>query len=276
MTYEGLVLDLDEHLYHADPALSASGMKQLLKTPAHFAHYRQNPQKPRAEFDVGTAAHSKVLGVGAPIAVIPDSMLASNGYASTGAAKEFIAKARAEGKVPLKSDVAAEVDAMAESVLAHPKALALLEQDGHAEASLFATDPDDHIAMRCRFDKLAAKCADVKTTAGTADVDGFENSIEKYGYDVQAAHYRRVLRLVTGEDRPFLFIVVEKEPPYLVGVHILHAEFMEMGEAKAREARRRFREGITSGEWPGYGDDIFVARPKPWHVAKFQERYANV
>lgn len=271
--FEGIITDLDEATYHAYPALSSTGARLLLDSPARFNYRQTHPERARKEFDVGTAVHAKVLGVGAAIAIITDDLLASNGAASTKAAKEFIENARAEGLTPVKQDVADEIDAMSEAVLGHPTAKSLFEQDGQAEASLFATDPETGVEIRARFDFLAPICVDLKTTAGEASKKGFEKSAANYGYDVQQEHYEDTLLQVVGNRRPFLFVVVEKTAPYLVGVHQLDREFVEIGAKKAARARRIYAECMASGTWAGYPEEVQLVSPPLYHAFDFQERY---
>lgn len=271
-TLQGIIPDLPEADYHARPELSSTGARLLLDSPARF-HYRQtHPEPTRKEFDVGSAVHAKVLGVGASITVIPDDILATNGATSTKAAKEFIENARIAGLIPVKQAVADEIDAIVESVMAHPMGRALLEQDGTPEASLFATDPDTGVDLRARFDFYAHIGVDLKT-GRDASKWGFERAVATHGYDVQQEHYRHIRRLITGETNPFVFLVVEKEPPYLVAVHRLDAEFEEIGAVKAATARRIYADCLATDEWPGYPADIQLLSPPIFHIADFQENY---
>ena len=75
----GIYPDMPEDAYHAHPALSASGIKVLAQPggPAKWWWQHTHPQPSKKAFDVGSAAHSLVLGVGAPLARIPDELLAS-------------------------------------------------------------------------------------------------------------------------------------------------------------------------------------------------------
>ena len=240
------------------------------------------PQKAKAEFDVGSAAHAKVLGVGAPIAVIPEDVLDARGAASTAAAKEFIANAREAGELPLKRHVADEVNAMAEAVLALPTARVLLEQVGSPEASLFGTDPETGVRMRGRFDFLPQPrddrgriCVDLKTSANDASPSGFAKTAARFGYDVQDAHYLDLLEIVTGEgDASMVFVVVETTAPHLVAVHQLDRDFTDMGRAKARRARQLFAHATATDEWPGYPDKINLTPPPVWSVYDFQDNYS--
>ena len=110
-----LDLDLDELAYHAHPALSQSGAKLLLDCPARF-RWEMDNRTERDAFDIGHAVHAKVLGEGAPIAVIPAT---GRTKAEQTAHREAKEAARAEGKTPVTAEQAAEVDAMAEAVLVH-------------------------------------------------------------------------------------------------------------------------------------------------------------
>jgi hypothetical protein len=214
--------------------------------------------------------HSKVLGTGAPIIAIPDDVLASNGAASTTAAKAFIADARAAGAVPVKQAEADEINSMVEAVLAHPRARTLFEQSGTAEASVFATDPATNVQMRARFDYLPDftvddPCTVDLKTARDASPDGFARAAAEHRYDIQQEFYLHAYALATGDFMARMsFVAVEKEPPYLVGVYPLATEFAEMGRAKVREALETYAACLKTGEWAGYPLDPDPLQPPTW------------
>jgi hypothetical protein len=270
----GIVAGLDEQTYHAHPSFSSTQAKRILESPARFKWRLDNPEPSKKEYDVGSAAHSKVLGTGYSIIEIPEELLSSNGSISTAAAKAFVADVRAEGKIPVKAAVVRAVDAMAEAVLAHPTARRLVEQDGIPEASVFSTDPDSGVKLRARFDYLAPEPFDFKTIGTTASTDDFAKNVASYGYDVQWGHYRDTLHYATGDLRDMVFVVVEADAPHLVAVHQLDPEFREMGTVKARRARDIWRQCTETGVWPGYSDDITIVKPPMWAVYEFEEKYA--
>ncbi|GAB2702567.1 hypothetical protein BKA24_001659 [Microbacterium marinum] len=274
---DGLVLDLDESVYHAHPALSSTGARQLLVAPAKFEHARRNPSPPKKVYDIGTATHSKVLGIGAQAVAYPTKLLAENGAASTKAAKAWADVQRAAGRVPMKQHEIDVVDAMAESVLAHRGAAALLEQVGPREASVFSTDPETGVPLRCRFDLLGAGGGrrigvDLKTKASDATATAFARAAADLRYDVQQAHYEVTAAAAEIELDGFAFIVVEKEPPYLANALMLDADFVEIGVASAAAARRLFAAGIESGMWPGYPQHIQLVRPPMWAIYDHTDR----
>lgn len=269
----GIILDLPDHEYHARPELSSTGVRELLKSPALFDWGRKHPRADTKAFDVGSAAHAKILGVGAPIAVIPEDTLASNGAASTAAAKAFIANARAEGAIPVKQQVADEVDAMAEAVLAYKPARRLLELPGHSEVSAFAADPVTGVPLRARFDRLPddrSSIIDLKSSED-ASRDGFTKSVGNFRYDIQEAHYGEVLALIEGVCPQMDFIVVEKKAPHLVAVHTLSDEFREIGDHDAKRARAIYAACTEHDLWPGYPEKQDPLMPPFWLTAHYME-----
>jgi hypothetical protein len=281
----GIVPGLPEHEYHARPELSSTEARLILDSPAKYRWKKDHPPlvEPSKKFDVGSAVHSKVLGTGYEAVVIPPDYLATNGAASTTAAKTFIAEARAAGKIPLKIEEFEPIDQQAEAVLAHPAAKQLFAQPATAEVSVFATDPETGIDVRGRFDFLpndftlgapSRVAVDLKT-ARDASPAGFTKSIADYQYDVQRSWYLDALKWVTGEDAEMVFVAVEKEPPYLVAVHQLPTIWVEMGRTKARRAREVYAECVASGEWPGYGNQVHLLSPPTWLVMKHSEEYPN-
>lgn len=260
-----IVPGLDDDTYHADPAFSQSAAKVLLDSPAKYRYQLDHPEPPKKAYDEGLAVHAKVLGVGLPIVIIPDELLAANRAISTKAAKTFVDEARAAGQVPLKSDEAARIDAMAEAILAKRQARILLELDGEIEASMWWVDAATGVQCRGRFDKL------VQTPDGVLNVDvkkthdasarGFAKSCADFGYHVQAAAYDDGYRHVTGgDDAPTVLIAVEDTAPHLVALWEFSAADLDKGLAKWRRALDLLVECRARDEWPGYPDDIQTLR----------------
>jgi hypothetical protein len=275
VTLSGIVASVPELEYHAHPALSSTGARLLLDSPARFRYRMEHPYHSDA-FDLGTAVHTKVLGTGFPMAVLefPDFR--------TKAAQLSRDEAREAGLVPILASVARVVDAMAEAVLAHPTARTLLETEGIREASVFATDPATGVDMRARFDHLPTgdgpvTAVDLKTTAGRADPRGFAKSAAAYGYEVQEAHYLDTLAIARGHrNADMVFVVVEKEAPYFVAVQQLDEQFAEIGRAKAQKAREVYRECLDSGVWPAYPTDITPVSPPAWLVYEHLDQFDDI
>lgn len=278
-----IVHDLPDDAYHSRPELSSTGARLLLPdykgSPKKFQHSITHKRTSRA-FDVGHAAHAKVLGVGAGIVLYPDEHLTPSGNVSTKAATvAWESEVRTAGMTPVSPREAAAVDAMAEAVLTHPTAAPILEVAVHREVSVFADV--DGVPCRARFDALSDETrngvygVDLKTGDDATKV-GFEKSVAKWGYDVQFAHYDAVYQ--ASEGRPvdqLIAIAVEKSAPHEVGVFQLPDVWREMGRVKAAEARRIYAECMASGQWPGYAPEMQYLDPPTWLVFEHETRYES-
>lgn len=262
-----IIHGMPDHEYHAHHALSSTRARQLLVSPKMYQWAGDHPQAHKDEFDIGTAVHSKVLGVGSPVEVLEFDDRRTKAY------KDAAADARLAGKVPILRRDYEPVEAMSEAVLADPYAAALLTQPGNAEVSMFATCPDTGIPMRARFDYFPDEptsegiraAVDLKTTAKAATGRGFSLSIADFNYDVQYGHYDDVWELISPEPMEMVFVVVEKAAPYHVGLFQLSREWKERGKRRARVARERLALALETGEWPGYETEgVQVVDPPSW------------
>lgn len=250
-----LVDGMPEADYHAHPALSASGMKQILRSPKHYLQSR-NERVEKPAFDIGHAAHALVLGVGQPIAQIDEDLLSADGGIRSNAAKAKVEEIRASGKIPLKPVTYQKVIGMRDAILANAKARAILELPRYTEVSLFALDTETGVALRGRLDVLAgALCADVKTTPDVRDYK-LRSVIQEFGYDVQGEVYRYLVRQVLDiEPDPVRLIFVEKEAPFEVRVVPLGEGWQAGGQARMRKAIEVFQSCVEFGVWPGADDE---------------------
>lgn len=270
----GIVYDLPEAEYHARPELSSTGARKLLESPAKFRYAQDHPEAPKLVFDAGSAAHTKILGVGDSVIAYPEEHLTPSGNVSTKAATvEWAAEQRAVGLIPVSPDAIAAVDGMAESALAHPEARRILETATGREVSLFATDPKTGVELRARFDIYGDnECGDLKS-ALDASPHGFMKAVWNHRYDIQEEHYLKVRELITGDRPRFRFIAVEKNPPYLVGVYALDDQWQEIGDVWATAARKLFRACTDADLWPGYASEVHNLSAPMGLIYDHQERF---
>ncbi|MGW2371772.1 PD-(D/E)XK nuclease-like domain-containing protein [Kitasatospora sp. NPDC001683] len=272
------VYDLPAEVYHADrTSLSSTGARKLLSaTPAKFKHELDYPEPPKKAFDIGTAAHRLVLGDG------PDLVLVDHPVWNTKLAKAEVAEAREAGAVPLKRDEWEQVHAMAAELRRHPLAAALFDPDyGKPEQSLFWTDKATGVPCRARLDWLdnarggRLLLPDLKT-ATDASTAKFEKSVLDFRYDQQADFYMdAVLQLGLADDVSFVFVVQEKQPPYLVNVIELATPWLLMAADRNKRAREIYAECTASGVWPGYGTEVSMASAPDWLLALHEREYRS-
>lgn len=276
ITKPGLYPDLDEVTYRAQHEwLSVSGAKKLLppSCPAKFAA-TQGVEEHRPQFDEGKAFHRAVLGDGAEVVVWDgDSWRSAD-------ARAFRDAAYAEGKVPLLAATATEVELMAAAVKAHDIAPKLFT-GGAAEVSAFWVDEATGVKCKARFDYLPDAqpgrrliVPDLKS-AVSADPGEFSRAAARFGYVMQQLHYSSAIRhLGIDADPAFLFVVVEKDAPYLVNV----GQFADPLDIKATavaldKALRLYAECLAADHWPGYPGVTQLTLPT-WHLYALEEMSA--
>lgn len=251
--------DMPEAEYHARPELSSTGARRLLDSPARYRYWADRRQPGKTVFDVGSAAHARILGVGSPIVVYPDEHLTPTGRASTKQATvQWVDEQRAVGLIPVSPADVRHVEAMAESVLSNPTARAILEGITEREVSIFTNV--EGVPVRARFDLYnGTRAGDLKTTRD-ASPKSFNRSVGSYGYHVQQRWYEDAHEAETGAPlESFTFVVVESAPPHLVGVYSLDVMWQDLAKTQAKRARDLFRECTESGVWPGYEAQTLTA-----------------
>jgi hypothetical protein len=227
------------------------------------------------EFDVGHAVHTLVLGVGSDVVEIPREVLSDDGGIRSAKAKAWVADARSEGKIPLKSREYGLVKLGVESIMANRNARRLLEKPGDREVSMFGTDWRTGLRTRGRADVITedGEIGDVKTTIKGLDDRALQALVEDRCYDMQGEMYRTLFELCKGHTaEPVTLIVVEKNPPYDCRPVVLDDEWIEGGWAKLRLALDRYRDCVEAGVWPGVdgGGEGTGKLPAPgWYTARW-------
>lgn len=274
ITEPTVVPDLPDADYHGhEGSLSASGAKWLAgpaACPAKFLWYRDNPQV-RTVFDFGHVAHRLVLGAGADFDVLP-----FGSYRTKDATAAALAS-RDAGRVPILEGEYERAQAVAKAVLDDDIAGSVF-RDGQPELSLFWPDPETGIVLRARLDWLKNPTGarrriigDLKT-ARTADPVGFGKAAADFGYAMSAANYVDAVRACGLDPDPvFVFVAVEKDPPYVVTTFQATEEVIALGRGLMRQAIRRYAECVETGSWPGYSDGIEQLELPAWYVNRIEE-----
>lgn len=268
MTELAIIDGFPEADYHAHPALSRSGAKTLLSNAARYRWEADNHGPTKDAFDIGSAAHAIVLGVGLDELDVIDAA-----DWRTKAAQAAKKASHAAGRTPILKAQFADTLAMAEAVLAHPTARAILEREGDPEQTIFWTDQADDgsdVECRARIDYLTTDeegqpaLVDLKTTGKDAGPTSFAKSVVDYGYDLQDAFYTRGFEAVTQQPSSFTFIAVESAAPHFVAVHTLDEAFRRRGRELRMTALNRFAYCTANDDWPAHGNDIHVLTPPRW------------
>lgn len=247
---DGVYPDLDERVYHADPALGSTDCKALLESPKLFLWQRENPIE-SPSMALGSAVHSLVLG-GPEVALIDPDI------------DETEDAILARGGIPLDEVAATKAAAMARSVLDDLDSALVTSPTAKRELSVFATV--DGVRCKARIDAhhLGGVEVDLKTKSGKVTTRAIRRAVHDYSYDVQAGHYVDVLT-AAGLPVPeeFLLLFVSSDPPHLARPVSLSPASIERGRRLAAKARRTWLDCTTSRTWPAREPGIAVIHPFP-------------
>ncbi len=264
-----------------EPSLSRSTIVDLLDSPARawWNHPRLNPNLPKEKektiFDIGEAAHNLLLEGGRSISVV-------DGFDDWRKKEAQLLRdtAREDGKIPLLSKQYLEVFAMAETArkaIRKCTELGITDLRAEGDAELSYLWKEDDIWCRCRPDwikKDRSLILDIKTTGTSVNPDYFSGHINKMGYGIQSVFYRRGVKAVEGIEPIFVIMAQETEPPYFCSFHGLDLQNEDMAVQKVEWAIKRWRECLSTGEWPAYPHRVCYAEPKPWEMAEWEmKRY---
>jgi exodeoxyribonuclease VIII len=258
--------------YHAHDAVSKSRLDVIDRSPAHY-HYQyisgEYERTSSKTFDIGSAAHKLILEpheFAKEFVAVPKtapkrpSVTQLNAAKPAPATKTAIAwwaefGAKNAGKTQISAEDMAEITAIYDSVYRH-KAANWLLKEGIAESSIFFTEPETNIQCKARPDFFNSDSfiVDVKTTVN-ASPNAFGWSALKYRYHVQAAFYMDAFYHAFGEyPAGFVFIAIEKEPPYAVATYMTTPDMLERGGAAYMRNLQTLRRCLDTGEWPAYGE----------------------
>ena len=234
--------------YHADPAVSASHLKEIARSPYHYwARYLDPlrlPVEPTPAMRFGSLVHC---------AVLESDQLQSRygvcGPRNTKAGKEQAEQMAAAGIEAVTASDMLTANRIADSVRSHPAAAALLAK-GKAEQSFWWDDLPTGLRCKCRPDWYQGSTVVDLKTCTDASPAAFARSVATYGYHLQAAHYLAGLH---GAER-FVFIAVEKTSPYAVAVYELDAAALAAGRTMRDNAMATIATCKATDSWPGYGD----------------------
>jgi hypothetical protein len=267
----GLVnIDMDQ--YAELPHMNQSTLKNGLKSMRHLTA-AVNGEIERKETDAlafGSLVHSVVL----------EEELLTELYAvapkvdrrTKGGKQEWedFQKVNSDKTIVKQEDFQAAV-AMREAVRSHPAAAALLKRPNQViEGTAIWHDEDSGIDCKARLDcyipakgRSAPTVVDLKTTVD-ASPEGFAKSVAKWGYHVQQAFYLDGLAQVENRHAKFIFVAVEKVPPYAVGVYMIDDEAEETGRKLYKSILKRFADIRHDDRIPAYSDAVQTLSLPEW------------
>lgn len=265
--------------------INAGGLKDILRSPAHYYEARFNAQerKETKALRFGKLFHFAVLEphlFQSKAVIVPkfegftkDGKLSTQSGEAREKKKAWFA-ALTSGSIICEQD---ELDAllrMCDKILGHPLCRQLLSE-GVKETTLVWQDEVFGVDCKIRPDFIAEKgfCCDLKSVED-ASPDAFWPLVKKYRWDLSAAHYIAGGR-ATKTFRPdgYFFIAVEKSPPHEIAVYSAGTSILFAGDNYRERAMKIYSDCLKKGEWPGYGHESQTLEYPPGYVDWIQREF---
>jgi hypothetical protein len=254
--------------YAAIDAVNWSTLKSMAKSPLHYRHRVDTDMDDARHLRLGRAVHTLILE--------PDQYRERHpvfgGAARRGKAWDDFEAAHPGADILLGTE-AAQAEAMAQSVLAHPLARKHL-RDGLAEQIMTWTDPETGVKCKGRCDAVNGHLVELKSCNGQAfDPRRFPGHAARLMYHGQIAYYLDGLTAMGHRlDQDPAMIVVESDPPHDVAVYLIMPEDVEAGRELYRSLLDRLVECRRSDRWPGVceGEELRLRLPD-WVRSQFED-----
>ena len=266
----GIYYGMSNADYHASEGISKSGLDLIANSPLHYYARKLDPNRPpEVEQTIaqqnGEIAHCAILEpleFGKRFHVGPDVTRSTKQW------KEFV-DSLPGGAAAIKPDQSMAAWNQSSSVRLIDdlrRGLAV----GNAEVSAYWIDEETSALCKCRPDfvhdcgEAGVILIDVKT-CGNASPGEFSRMIAKHRYHVQASYYSEGFAIASGRRvLGFVFAAVEMSYPYASSAIQLDAESHEQGRVDFRRDLNTYARCKESGVWPGYGNEVHIARLPGW------------
>ena len=252
-----VVQDMPDTDYRAADGINWSRLKDFYyRTPAHAMY---SEPKVSTAFDIGSALHIAVLEP------MDFDRRVVRGPTDRRGNKWKDAQDEAGDRLLLTEADYDNLLRMREAASRNTDIARLVSSNNKAtEVSVFWDIGD--VDCKCRFDLVIDDgiiIVDLKTTAN-ANPSEFSKSVLNYAYHGQEAWYTIGGRHVYKANPQFLFIAIEKEPPFASVVYELDAVTKKEGGAIVSSAFEQYIACKARGEYPAYPSGIHQLTLPRW------------
>lgn len=285
----GLIKGLSNQEYQLKQGVSSSGLIRFIeKSPKHYKSFIERDHEPTKAMVLGSALHAAIL----------EPRAFNDRYVNRPEGLSFATK---EGKLWRDANKDKAILTFDEYQICRGIYKSVFNDDvtkvifsnGEAEQSFFWEDKESKVICKCRPDWLIEKptseqyetlagilpetaqnlinqntsfVIDIKSTED-ASAKGFINSLNRYSYDIPSVFYTMgMCEYLQKEDVLFLFLMIEKYPPYCPVLYLAGKETSVRSHGKISNALRGLAWCQDNNFWPGYShgqildSDYFLQR----------------
>jgi len=282
----GLHQGVSDEEYFSWEALNNSTIKRVVEKSVLHAHYElSHPSTPTDPQMEGRAFHAMLLQpeiFKTEFAEMPVTEKGIKHRRDTKKGAEAWDKYEEEhpNAWPLKKVMVLKHEAMRESIMRNPTARTLIENASMMEACSVWEHPEYGFPCKAKFDIYGTfegygTITDVKTTVDASDA-AWTRAVDNFGYVTQAPWYLDGLNELSEAERRFLFIAVEKTPPYAVQVHELNSLAMFEGRYRIRKVCAKWDKALRTKSFPSYQGGVNLHGLAAWALTHEREEEVDI
>lgn len=268
----------DTQDYYSVNAISASGLKAIKRSPAHYRAMMDEPPDTTPGQIIGSATHCAILEpelFDTRYTVMPDGL---DRRSKEG--KEAYARIIASGKEALSQGAMADIRAMQEAALAHPAYARILTLAPQYEAEFYINRMGDgwrEYKTKMKPDLIIPPCAEFPNglvldlkTCGSASTREFARAAIRMDMHIQAAFYVDNLARIwsTREVPEFWWMAIETKRPHLNCLYRASAGFIDKGREEVDTLLQTYVQCLTDDEWPGYTREVSELEIPDWFYSE--------
>lgn len=257
------VYDMSNDQYHSGPGVSRSDLMEFRKTPYHYWYKKNNPDqseevpivKVMTPKEFGSALHTFILEpelFGTEYFVMPKV----NRATKAGKSLYEDSLAEAGSRLLLCEEAYTVICDIFNSIKMNEDAYALIS-DALYEKSIYWKDERTQLLCKARPDIWQANFVGDLKTCMSASYRDFQKACVSHGYHLQAAMIHEAIKHACGDIiKTFVYIAIEKTPPYAVAVYELDEIALTHGIAQMKKTLSDMQECMEKNVWPSYPSAI--------------------
>lgn len=258
--------------YARIPAVNSGLLREMDRSPAHGFAYLRNGIAQTEAMELGQHIHTRLLEperFADSYVMMPDfaeglcDPKTGEPYVNpraTNLYKKLVAEFQAKHapKVCLMEADWNTCEGIAARVAEHASASQFIGGKVKTEVTIVWRDAATELPCKARLDVVNQEYSCIVDFKSTTDARPFRfmQSLENFGYHLQAAHYiSGALAADLGAEH-YAFIPVEKTDPYGVTMLELDSEALEYGRQEVARLLGLVKQCIETNAWPGYDPEV--------------------
>lgn len=259
------LIDISNEEYHSCYRLSSTGMKEFLKSPAHYNLYKTILRKEKASFTTGTVVHMAVLENEKFVELVrPAPNVDKRTKEGKNTHESFMSDLKKDAIVVSYDDYW-----LAKNIYDAVNDHGLAKRAIYSNGNLFEKTGywiEQGVSCKFRPDVITFDgcIVDLKTTLNCKE-HYFNKDIEFYGYNTSMAFYSLGYESLFGEKpKNHIIIAAQKSSPYPVNRFDINNDVIRLEQGKMINAFESFRNCTEKNIWPKYDEVIHEVSVPKW------------